>query len=141
MDKEVIKSILKKSHLYAFENNFSGYSLYDSHNSFIPFNKFGKTFSFYINQINKRSPLNLRPLLGIKKGYNPKGIGLFLYIYSNIEEYNILNKNEQKRLCEYFFNWLCENSSPGFKNKCWGYNYEWPSRDGSVVPKPNRTWV
>src|SRR5437868_2984242 len=32
-------------------------------------------------QLLKRSPLNLRSLLRISKGYNPKGMGLFLASY------------------------------------------------------------
>src|SRR5258708_1095354 len=33
-------------------------------------------------QLLKRSPLNLRRLLRIRKGYNPKGMGLFLASYT-----------------------------------------------------------
>src|SRR5258708_33552987 len=33
-------------------------------------------------QLLKRSPINLRPLLAIPKGYNPTEIGLFLATYS-----------------------------------------------------------
>ena len=41
------------------------YSLFDSHNSFIPFAKFGHTISFLSNQIIKRSPINIRKFIGI----------------------------------------------------------------------------
>ena len=83
MTKETInryQDIFLKAHNYCEGEHFSGYSLYDSHNSYIPFLKMGKYISFYANQINKRSPINLRKVLGVKKDFNPKGMGLFLNI-------------------------------------------------------------
>ena len=43
------------------KEKYVGYSLYDSHNAFFPFEKMGRNFSFLVNQIVKRAPINFRP--------------------------------------------------------------------------------
>jgi hypothetical protein len=127
------ENALVRAHQYCRKHDFTGYSLYDSHNSIIPFGKFGPFVSFYVNQVIKRSPFNFRPLLGIKKGINPKGVGLFLNIYTKMKHTNLLPGEEVEKLARCFFYWLINNPSKGFSGLCWGYNYDWPSRDGSLV--------
>lgn len=133
VNEQYIKIFLK-AHSYCIKNNFAGYSLYDSHNSFIPFQKFGKYVSFYMNQFIKRYPINLRPLLGIKKEYNPKGIGIFLNLYSQLKGLGVIDENELIQLTDSFLNLLLDKRSKGYNGYCWGYNYNWPNRDGSIVP-------
>lgn len=113
---------------------YKGYSLYDSHNSPLPFEKLGRIFSFLINQVIKRSPINFRPLLGVKKGINPKGYGLFLHAYSLLTSLEVMDRGGAKKKADYFFDWLKENPSKGYNGYCWGYNYHWPKKDGHDVP-------
>jgi hypothetical protein len=134
MDIQKIKASFLKAHEYSRSQNYTGYSLYDSHNGVVPFEKFGRVISFYSNQIIKRSPINFRTLLGIKKGYNPKGAGLFLNIYSQAAGLGIIEEGELKEITDFFFEWLINNPSQGYSGYCWGYNYDWPIRDGSIVP-------
>lgn len=70
-------------------------------------------------QLVKRSPVNLRPLLRVKRGFNPKGIGLFMASYARKGDENHVRR---------FAKWLVENASPGFSGPCWGYNFDWPNR-------------
>ncbi len=119
---------------YCRENNYKGYSLYDSHLSNIPFEKFGSNVSFIINQINKRSPINFRKIINVNKEYNPKGMGLFLNSYLTQKELgNPLKINHLDKSIDFFFNWLESNFSKGYSGYCWGYNYPWPKKDGSIV--------
>lgn len=133
MNNQLFLDSLENLHNYCTRENYKGYSLYDSHNSKIPFQKFGKSVSFYSNQIIKRSPVNIRPLIGLPKGINPKGQGLFLNAYVNLKGLGIFNESNEK-LIDYFFNWLVENPSKGYTGYSWGYNYDWPKKDGSMVP-------
>lgn len=117
---------------YCRKQNHLGYSLYDSHNSVIPFEKLGHKISFLTNQVVKRSPVNLRRILGVKKGINPKGMGLLLHSYCLI-----LNNGEPeveglKESADEIFMWLYNNQSKGYSGTCWGYNYDWPRSDGSM---------
>ena len=119
---------------YCKSEDYKGYSLYDSHNSPIPFAKLGTKLSFLINQVNKRSLINIRPLLGIKKGINPKGYGLFLHAYSILASSEFFDYEEAEKKAHFFFKWLIENPSQGYSRHCWGYNYYWPKKKGDDTP-------
>jgi len=127
-----LKNSIKQLHQHCVDCSFKGYSLYDSHNSFIPFEKLGKTISFLVNQVVKRSPVNLRKVLGVKKDLNPKGVGLFLHAYALMHDSGILPDNEAIKLMNEKFLWLKDNHSQGYSGYCWGYNYDWPRSDGSM---------
>ena len=79
-----------------------------------------------ILQVIRRSPLNLRPLLAIRKGYNPKAMGLFLATY--VQKYEMSPQREHLKRIRFFFNWLVDNASSGYAGPCWGYNFDWPNR-------------
>ncbi|MBL6729988.1 MAG: terpene cyclase/mutase family protein [Bacteroidia bacterium] len=134
MPNEIIKVSIKRLIQFCAEERYIGYSLYDSHSSPIPFKKFGRIPSFLINQVVKRSPINFRPLIGVKKDINPKGYGLFLHSYSLLSNHNILDHKEVEEKAHFFFDWLKNNPSKGYSGNCWGYNYYWPKKDGSDVP-------
>jgi len=108
---------------YIFEQEYKGYDPYDTLNSWVPFKILGKWPSAIAIQIQKRNPYNIRPLLGIKKQYNPKAMGLFLQAYS------ILYQKDKDEIyikkADFFFNWLKENYSKNYAGYAWGYNFPW----------------
>jgi rhamnogalacturonyl hydrolase YesR len=77
-------------------------------------------------QLFKRSPLNLRPIAGIKKDYNPKALGLFLSGYCNLYK----RTKEQKYLDKiYFFaDTILSLSNKEWSGACWGYNFDWQAK-------------
>jgi hypothetical protein len=77
-------------------------------------------------QLLRRSPLNLRPLLGIRKGHNPKAMGLFLSAYA--QKFIATRQEGHLEQTRYFFDWLVEHASVGYSGPCWGYNFDWPNR-------------
>ena len=122
-----IQESLDKLLVYIETENYKGYDPYDTLNSWVPFKFFGRWSAAIATQIQKRNPINIRPLLGIKKEYNPKAMGLFLQIYSIL--YQKTNKNEFLERAEFFFNWLKENYSKGYSGSCWGYNFPWANSE------------
>ena len=108
---------------YCFQENYIGYDPYDTLNSWIPFNKMGKWIPILATQFQKRNPLNIRPLLGIKREINPKAFGLFLHAYSLL--YRKTGNKVYLDKANYFFNWLKNNYSKGYSGYCWGYNFPW----------------
>ena len=108
---------------YIESENFKGYDPYDTLNSWVPFHWLGKWGPILATQFQKRNPINIRPLLGIKKDYNPKAMGLFLQAYSLL--YAKTKKKEYLERANFFFNWLKNNYSKGFSGYCWGYNFPW----------------
>ncbi len=132
--KQILKSF-KILYEYCAVHRFIGYSLFDSHTSKIPFTKLPHKLSFIINQIVKRSPINIRPVLGIRKNFNPKGMGLFLYAFSKIKADDIVTLDNLEDIMRFFFEWLRENYSKKYIGKGWGYHYDWPKSDGAFVPR------
>lgn len=130
----MIQQSLLQLQQFCEREDFNGYSLYDSHKSPLPFKKFGRLPSFLINQVVKRSPINFRPIIGVKKDINPKGYGLFLHSYSLLSSHNIIDQDVAEEKAHFFFDWLKNNPSEGYTGHCWGYNYYWPKKDGSDVP-------
>jgi hypothetical protein len=115
---------------YVELNRYQGYDPYDTLNSFIPFSKMGKWIPALAIQFQKRNPVNIRPLLGIKKGYNPKGMGLFLKAYCLL--YEKTKEVKYKERAEFIFNWLKNNYSKGYSGNAWGYNFDWANPDGNL---------
>jgi hypothetical protein len=89
-------------------------------------------------QFLRRSPINLRRLLKVRKGYNPKAMGLFLKNYADkfFSTHNVIHL----RRVQFFSEWLLEHSTPGFAGPCWGYNFDWPNR-GFFAPAGTPTVV
>lgn len=106
---------------YIESENFKGYDPYDTLNSWIPFHWFGKYGQFAAIQIQKRNPVNIRPLIGIQKDAIPKAYALFLHAYSLL--YQISKKSEYKENMDFFFNWFKTNKLNGYKGYCWSKNF------------------
>jgi hypothetical protein len=117
---------------YIEKQGFKGYDPYDALNSWLPYQALGKYGQAFAIQFFKRNPVNLRPLAGVKKGLNPKGIGLLLNAYSNLY---LKTRNEKyKETADSLFNLLLSLRSPGYTNYCWGYNFDW-ANPKKVVPE------
>lgn len=103
--------------------NFAGYDPYDALNGWIPFHWGGKWCQAVVTQVHKRNPVNLRKLMGIAKGRNPKAIGLFLSAYSLLAQGG--RDEGARKVADQLFEWLLENRSDGCAGSCWGYNFDW----------------
>lgn len=89
-------------------------------------------------QLFKRSPLNLRPLTGVPKARNPKGIALF--ILGLVEDYrrtqDAATLAEALRLADWLLAQRCEPALWG--EAAWGYHFDWQARAFHVPKgKPN----
>ena len=89
-------------------------------------------------QLLKGSFVNLRPLISVPKGYNPKGMGLFLSSY--LQKYQRRGAKSDIEKVIFFADWLQKNISSGYHGACWGYNFDWPNR-GFYAPKGTPTIV
>ena len=133
---------------YCNEQGFKGWDPYDGLSSKV-FQGLGLDkvafFRLLWIQLFKRNPINLRRLLLVPKGYNPKGIGLFLSAYS--KELIALKKNGEGNHADLVKNvntladLLIGIRSEGFSGSCWGYNFDWQARGGLFFPSGTPTVV
>ncbi len=106
---------------WAKDRNFEGYDPYDALNSpIVRAAAFGTRWGRIAwTQLLRRSPVNLRPLLGIKPGANPKALGLFL-------ESSV--KLGDRAAAESLVDRLAALRSPNAPGAAWGYNFPWQNR-------------
>ena len=119
----------RKLKSYCESENFKGWDPYDGLNSWIiqkTLLKKSRFFRLAWIQLFKRNPINLRGFVGIKKEYNPKGLGLFLIGYCNL--YKIENKKEYLDKINTLAGELIKLKTTGFSGACWGYNFDWQAR-------------
>lgn len=123
---------------YCENNHYKGYDPYDGLNSklfqSLPI-KNNKLCRLVWIQLFKRLPFNLRTLVGIKKDYNPKGLGLFLNGYCNLYYQDAeslkaldLSHTEIKEKIVFLSNTIIDLISPDWSGACWGYNFDWQAR-------------
>ncbi len=119
---------------YCRAHDWAGYDPYDALNSRVfralPFLNF-KAARLLLTQGVKRSPINLRPLLGVPKSPNPKGLALFLASLVKLSGIGLL---DEPGLIDDLAARLLSLRSPGRKPFCWGYNFDWQTR-GELVPR------
>lgn len=121
----------------AQQDDYSGQDPFDSLNSkfFTAFPKLKKgLFGLAWIQLNKRSIVNVRPLLGVPAMRNPKGIGLF--ILGLLEDYQRTQENHYLTEATKLADWLLTQQSDKntWQHACWGYHFDWNAR-AFFVPK------
>lgn len=129
------QEILSKSHIklekYILNEEYCGYDPYDALTSDLfkfPFIKNNKLFRFSFQQIVRRSPLNLRKILFIKKRLNPVTIGLCIQAYSYMWKISPCNKGFYENEINLLISKLIENQSNGYHGISWGYDFDWEGR-------------
>ena len=135
-----VKDSLNKLENYLDIYGLKGYDPYDALNSKIlsslSFNK--KFLKLIYTQALKKLVINLRPLLFLKKDYNPKGLGLFLTGY--IKLYSLQKNRKYLQKINHIISILDDIKSIGYSGYCWGYNFDWQSRT-NFTPKYTPTIV
>jgi len=138
--KNKIKNSINKLETYLDTTDLKGYDPYDALNSKLlsrlSFNN--KLLKIIYTQALKKLPINLRPLLLIKKDYNPKGLGLFLTGYLKLYSLDRNEKYFQK--INHIISILEEVKSNGYSGYCWGYNFDWQSK-ANFAPRGTPTLV
>lgn len=126
------RDALEKLRNYIEKEKFKGYDPYDTLNSPFPFRIFSNWFAVIATQIQKRNPVNIRPVLGIKKEYNPKGIGLLLQAYVKLQ--SLFPEKDFSEQTDFLFRWLESNADRKFSGVSWGYNFGWASPEKYLPP-------
>jgi hypothetical protein len=120
---------------------FAGYDPYDALNSRLfaatPLSD-SRLARLAWTQLHKRSPVNLRSLVGIPRERNAKGIALFAL--AALAEYRRTQTREAEIEARELLDDLMWMRLKGFKGAAWGYNFDWQSRS-FFVPRGTPTVV
>lgn len=123
-----LNSTIDRLRLYIESADYAGYDPYDALNSPLIrlLSRKSKWLRIAFTQFLRRCPINLRFFMGVKRGHNPKGIGLFLGGYTKL--YSMHEKDEYLAKISYLLGLLTKLRSQGYSGNCWGYNFDWQSR-------------
>lgn len=85
-------------------------------------------------QFCKRSPINLRPLIAVPKGRNPKGVALFLS--GLLQDHQRTGDTQLLHQALGLGDWLLTQQCDPlvWQHPCWGYHFDWKAR-AFFVPK------
>jgi hypothetical protein len=128
--KEIIKRSMSKLENWVEVNNYKGYEPFDGLLSYLRFFTFKNLFLERILQQTVRlSPINFRPILGIKPQESTKGRGYMVQGYLiNWKETQELVYKKRAIDC---LKWLDENKSPFYKNHSWANHFDVSFRGGN----------
>lgn len=139
--KPILEESIRKVEKWVEDNDYKGYEPFDGLSSFLrPLTSSNLFLDRLLLQLVRQSPINLRPLLGVKpldstigRGYMAWGY-LTLFKVSGDEKYKI----KAKRCLQ----WLIENKSPSYGELSWGKHFDFASRGGRY-PKlePITVWT
>jgi hypothetical protein len=130
---EMAKDTALRLLAYCRANQWAGYDPYDALNSRVfktlPFLNF-KMARLLLTQAVKRCPVNFRPLLLVPKTPNPKGIALFLSSLVRLSKIGVAQDRQEVRALA---DSILAMRSPRERYSCWGYNFDWQTRN-ELVP-------
>ena len=88
-------------------------------------------------QVVTRSPLDIRPLVGVRKARNAKGLSLFARAL--LARHRMTGSADDAVEARGLLDWLIDHPAAGFDGLCWGYPYPWQDV-GFFAPRnfPNR---
>lgn len=134
MNQKILHSALNLLE-YIESENYRGYDPYDALKSplfKLPFFNKNKIVRFGFQQLVKRSPVNLRPLLLVPKGYNPVTLGLCIQAYGYLSRVLPERKEEFFAKADYLIEELKKLIPQGFSGACWGYDFDWEARYAKI---------
>ena len=128
MKKKLEKSI-HKVEKWVEDHEYKGYEPFDGLSSSLRFLTFDNLFmDRLLMQLIRQSPLNLRPLFGVKPLDSTIGRGYMVGGYLSM--LRLTGDEKYKNKAVSCLDWLMENKSPDFADYSWGKHFDFASRGG-----------
>jgi hypothetical protein len=112
------------------QRDFAGHDPFDALNSRLfqstPLAQ-SRNARFIWTQLGKRSPADFRTLARVPAERNAKGIALFAL--AQIANHRRLKTDESKMQVQEFLSGVLSMKLGGYSGVCWGYNFDWQSRN------------
>lgn len=126
---QLVYQSLKKVEKWVEDHNYKGYDPADGLTSYLRPLTFGNLFlDRLLMQLVWRSPINLRPFLGVKPLDSNIGRGYMAWGYLTMLKLTGDEMYKQKAVS--CLDWLMNNKAPGFEHYSWGKMFDFASRGG-----------
>ncbi len=127
--KNEVYQSLKKVEKWVEDHDYKGYEPFDGLSSRFRPLTFGNLFlDRLLLQLIRQSPLNLRPIFGVKPLESTIGRGYMAWGYCHM--FKLTGDPAYKTKIESCLEWLIENKSPGYREYTWGKHFDFASRGG-----------
>ena len=126
--KDELLSSIKLLVNWLEKNDYSGYDTFDGLSSpyLRPLTFETKLLRTVLLQGVRRFPINLRPVLGIRKSRSTKGMGFLARGFIRLNQST--HKEDWNQTARYALDWLMEHRSKGFHGASWGNHFDYQSR-------------
>lgn len=133
----MIQEGLVKLEHYIVTQGYKGYDPYDALKSpyfKLPILRSNKLIRFGTQQLVKRLPFSIRPLLFVPKGYNPVTLGLSIQAHAYLFHAEAEPDHKEKHLqrISHLVHELKKLIPVGFSGACWGYDFDWEARHAKI---------
>lgn len=139
--QEKLKDSLKRVELWVENHGYKSYEPFDGLLSYVKPLTFGSIFlERLLQQLVRQSPVNLRPILGVKPQESTKGRGYmawgYIYMLRSTQDLDYRAKAVQ---C---LDWLDVNKAPSYAKHSWGNHFDFTSRGGRLLKlEPIIVWT
>lgn len=139
--KPILEQSIRKLERWIEDHDYKGYEPFDGLSSPLRRFTFGSVLGErLLQQLIRQSPINLRPLLGVRPLDSTKGRGYIASGYTKLFELRGLEQYKEKALT--CLNWLDQNRSPLYRHHSWGNHFEYASRGGRIPRhEPTIVWT
>jgi rhamnogalacturonyl hydrolase YesR len=127
--KEKVKRSISQLENWAESHHYKGYEPFDGLSSYLRPLTCGNLFlDRLLMQLIRQSPINLRPLLGVKPLDSTKGRGYMAWGYLTMLK--VTGDQRYRAKIEQCLNWLTDNKSPLYSDYTWANHFDFASRGG-----------
>ena len=131
MYKEKILNSIKKVEKWVEDHDYKSYEPFDGLSSYLRPLTFKNLFlERLLQQLVRQSPINLRPILGVKPKESTKGKGYMAWGYLTMLK--LTGDESYKNKAIECLDWLDKNKAPHFDTHSWGNHFDFSSRGGNL---------
>jgi hypothetical protein len=140
LSEDSIRQSLEKVRRWVEEREYKGYDPGDGLTSFLRPLTFGNLFAErLLQQAIWKSPVNVRPLVGVAPLESTKGRGFMAWGYLLL--YDTCGNAEYRDRATQCLDWLDRCREPGHVGHCWGNHFDFTTRSGRMVAHtPTIVW-
>ena len=141
LSKKTLSESIRRLEQWVEDHDYKGYEPFDGLSSFLRPLTFSNLFTErLLLQLVRQSPINLRPLLGIKPQESTKGRGYMAWGYLTMLK--ATGNQQYKDNAVQCLEWLDKNKAPGYLEHSWGNHFDFSSRGGRLLKdEPIIVWT